>query len=234
VTSDPPLGPKLDWSPVAAPAREPLRGRHVLVRPLDPAADAELFYAATHAPLADESVWAYLPDGPYASAAQMRETMEQVAALEDPLFFTFVRLADQRPLGRAGYMAIDTGSGSIEIGGIVLAPELQRTVAATEALFLMMRHVLDDLGYRRLEWKCNDLNAPSRRAAERYGFTYEGTFRNHQVRKGHSRDTAWYSIVDAEWPPIRAGFEAWLAPENFDAEGAQRRPLAELIAGQRD
>ncbi len=230
---DLPLGPHIDWSPVARPEREEMRGSHVLVRPLDPAGDAEPFHAATHPPAAEEGLWTYLHDGPYESAEQLRTMMEWVAGLEDPLLFTFVRLADRRPLGRAAYMRIEPRSGVIEIGAILLSPELQRTVAATEAIYLMARHAFDDLGYRRLEWKCDALNAPSRRAAARYGFTFEGVFRQHMVVKGRNRDTAWFAITDEEWPRIRAGFEAWLAEGNFDAGGSQQRPLAELIAESR-
>jgi RimJ/RimL family protein N-acetyltransferase len=228
-----PLGPEVDWRPVAAPAREVHAGSRVVVRPLDPARDAEPFFAATHPPAAEPSLWAYLHDGPYESAAQLRAMMEAIEPLADPRFFSFDRLPDRRPLGRAAYMRIDTASGVIEIGGILLAPELQRTTAATEAIFLLIRHAFDELGYRRLEWKCDALNAPSRRAAERYGFRFEGIFRQHMVIKGRNRDTAWFAITDQEWPRIRAGFEAWLAPDNFDPAGAQKRHLASLIDASR-
>jgi RimJ/RimL family protein N-acetyltransferase len=127
-------------------------------------------------------------------------------------------------------MRIDPAVGSIEIGGIWFAPQLQRTAPATEAIYLLARHVFDDLGYRRLEWKCNALNAASRRAAERFGFRFEGVFRKHTIVKGRSRDTAWFSILDDEWPALRTAFEAWLDPTNFDATGAQKTSLAELTA----
>jgi len=141
-----------------------------------------------------------------------------------------VPLPGERPLGQAAYLRIVPDHGSIEIGNIWFGPPLQRTTAATEAIYLLARHAFDDLGYRRLEWKCNALNAASRRAAERFGFTFEGIFRNHLVVKGRNRDTAWFAIADDDWPAIRAGFEAWLAADNFDSEGSQKRPLGELIA----
>lgn len=149
---------------------------------------------------------------------------------KDSLYFTLVRLPDERPLGLASYLRITPEFGVIEIGHIWFGVALQRTTAATEAIYLLARHAFDDLGYRRLEWKCNALNAASRRAAERFGFTFEGVFRKHQIVKGRNRDTAWYEIVDEDWPAIRAGFESWLWPENFGSEGRQIRSLGELVA----
>jgi RimJ/RimL family protein N-acetyltransferase len=136
---------------------------------------------------------------------------------------------DDQPRGLASYQRITPEFGVIEIGHIWFGVPLQRTTAATEAIYLLARHVFDDLGYRRLEWKCNALNAPSRRAAERFGFTFEGVFRNHQVVKGRNRDTAWYAITDEDWPPIRNAFQAWLAPENFNSDGVQKRMLGDLM-----
>jgi RimJ/RimL family protein N-acetyltransferase len=219
------LEPDLNWKPVEPPERAPLQGEHVLLRPVDAAADAAPFFAATHPPAAEESLWRYMFDGPYKDAEEMRQAMEWAESVTDPLFFTIVRLADQRPLGRAAYMRIEPEHGVIEIGGILFAPELQRTVAATEAIYLLARHAFDDLGYRRLEWKCDAQNEASRRAAARFGFTYEGVFRQHMVIKGRNRDTAWFAIVDGDWPRLRSAFEAWLAPENFDAQGQQKRSL---------
>lgn len=219
--------PDLAWQPVEPPSRTPLEAEHVLLRPVDASVDAESFFAATHPPAAAEDIWRYMFDGPYGSAAEMREAMEEVQAVDDPLFFTILPRDDERPLGRAAYMRIEPGHGVIEIGGILLAPELQRTTAATEAIYLMIRHAFDDLGYRRVEWKCDALNEASRRAAERFGFFHEGTFRKHMMVKGRNRDTAWLAIADDEWPELRAGFEAWLAPENFDAQGRQKRRLQE-------
>lgn len=219
--------PRLAWKPVEPPSRAPLEGEHVLLRPVEAAADAEPFFAATHPPAAEESLWAYMFDGPYEDAAEMRQAMEWAEATEDPLFFTIVRLADERPLGRAAYMRVKPEHGVIEIGGILFAPELQRTIGASEAIHLMLRHAFDELGYRRVEWKCDAANDASRRAAERFGFAYEGTFRQHMVIKDRNRDTAWFSIADDEWPEIRIGYAAWLAPENFDAQGRQKRRLVD-------
>jgi RimJ/RimL family protein N-acetyltransferase len=163
----------------------------------------------------------------------MRVMLAEAASSEERIFFALVRLTDGRPLGFASYLQIRPEFGVVEIGNIVFGSPLKRTTAATEAIYLLARRAFDDLGYRRLEWKCNALNAASRAAAERFGFTFEGIFRNHQVVKGHNRDTAWLSITDREWPPIRAGFDAWLSPANFDADGHQLRPLEELIADAR-
>jgi RimJ/RimL family protein N-acetyltransferase len=225
-----PLGAELDWTPVARPARTPLRGSHVLLRPIDGATDAAPLYAVSHLPEGDPAIWTYLPDGPYESREHLREMLVWAETSRDPLYFTLVNLSDQRPLGLASYLRIAPEFGTIEIGHIWLGVPLQRTTPATEAIYLMARHVFDDLGYRRLEWKCNALNAASRRAAERFGFSFEGVFRNHQVIKGRNRDTAWYAIIEEEWPTIRSGFEAWLAPENFDSDGVQKRSLGNLIA----
>jgi RimJ/RimL family protein N-acetyltransferase len=221
------LGEKLDWHGARIPAREELRGRTVSLRPIDPKRDAESHYLETHEPTGDSSIWAYLPDGPYDDVDQMREALAAVATSSDPLWFSVVPAGLGVAVGRVSYMRIDPGMGTIEIGGIFFGPRLQRTTAATEAIYLLARHAFEDLGYRRLEWKCNALNAASRRAAERFGFQFEGIFRNHMVVKGRNRDTAWFSIIEAEWPRVAAGFEAFLAPENFDAEGRQRRSLAE-------
>lgn len=215
------------WEPVEPPSRGTSSGDRVLLRPVDAGADAEPFFEATHPPAAEESLWQYMFDGPYESAAEMRQAMEWVEGVDDPLFFTIVRLTDGRPLGRAAYMRITPEHGVVEIGGILLAPELQRTTGATEAIYLMIRHAFDDLGYRRVEWKCDARNDASRRAAERFGFVYEGTFRQHMVIKGRNRDTAWFAITDDDWPRLRTAFEAWLAPQNFDAQGRQQRRLEE-------
>ena len=157
------------------------------------------------------------------------------AATSDPLFFAIVERRSRRALGMASFLRIEQGHGVIEVGHIWYSPALQRTRLATEAMYVMARHVFDDLGYRRYEWKCNALNEPSRRAAVRLGFTFEGVFRQHMVIKGANRDTAWYSMLDGEWPAAKAAFEAWLRPDNFDADGRQLRSLAELrmVPGQR-
>lgn len=225
-----PLGAQLDWSPVRPPAREPLRGSHVLLRPVDATTDAKPLFAASHPPDGDPAIWTYLPDGPYEGPEHLGQMLTWAETSADSLYFTVVRLPDERPLGLASYLRITPEFGVIEIGHIWFGGPLQRTTAATEAIYLLAAHVFDDLGYRRLEWKCNALNAASRRAAERFGFKFEGVFRNHQIVKGRNRDTAWFAITDDEWLAIRTGFEAWLAAENFDADGRQQRPLGDLIA----
>jgi RimJ/RimL family protein N-acetyltransferase len=228
-----PLGREVDWKPVERPARTAHRGSRILVRPVESARDAGPLYAVSHPPTGDPAIWTYLPDGPYDSTEHLREMLEWAEGSDDPLYFTLEKLPEERPLGVASYLRITPEFGVIEIGHIWFGPALQRTAAATEAIYLMARHVLDDLGYRRLEWKCNALNAASRRAAERFGFSFEGVFRNHQVLKGRNRDTAWYAITDAEWPAIRAGFAAWLATGNFDDSGRQKQSLRALIAEAR-
>ncbi len=227
---DLPLGSPVDFAGARRPQRSALPGRHVTLRPVRPA-DAPALYRVSHPPDGDLRTWFYLPTGPYASAADMAPSIERQAASEDPLFLTIV--VDGEPAGIASYIRITPEHGSIEIGHIWFGATLKRTTAATEAIYLLARHAFDDLGYRRLEWKCNALNAASMRAAARFGFCFEGIFRQHQVIKGRNRDTAWFSIVDGEWPAIRAGFEAWLAPENFGPGEVQRRSLTELIAIQR-
>jgi RimJ/RimL family protein N-acetyltransferase len=229
----PALGEQLDWTPVEPPAHAPLRGSHVLLRPVDAANDAQALYAVSHPPEGDAAIWTYLPDGPYESPDHLRAMLAAVAGSRDPLFFTVLAGPDERPLGLVSYLRITPEFGVIEIGHIWFGAPLQRTTSATETIYLLARHAFDDLGYRRLEWKCNSLNVRSRRAAERFGFTFEGVFRQHQVVKGHNRDTAWYAMTDGEWPAVRAGFESWLSPANFDAEGCQIRSLGESIAQAR-
>src|SRR3954471_18618024 len=224
MTVEPPIGEELDWRPASRPGRTSLRGSHVLLRPVDVATDPEPLHAASREP----GNWTYLPDGPYETPAELQRMLEWAATSDNPLYFTLARLPDETPAGIASYLRITPEHGVIEIGHIWFGTALRRTSAATEAIYLLARHAFDDLGYRRLEWKCNALNTPSRRAAERFGFTFEGVFRKHMVVKGRNRDTAWYAITDEEWPRIRAGFEAWLAPENFDPGGVQLRSLQEL------
>jgi RimJ/RimL family protein N-acetyltransferase len=173
----------------------------------------------------DEAIWAYLFDGPYSTLAEFRASLEAAVPLKDPFRYTIVPLSSGRPEGMASYMRITPEHGVIEIGNIWFGTPMQRTTAATEAIYLLASNAFDALGYRRLEWKCNALNATSRRAAERFGFACEGTFERHMVVKGRNRDTAWYAITDARWPAVRAAFEAWLEPSNFDADGRQRRAL---------
>lgn len=174
-------------------------------------------------------MWDYLPYGPFADAAAHSAWVLGVQGSTDPLFFAITNksAASSQAAGVASYLRIDPNNGSIEIGHLAFAPRLQRTPAATEALFLMLDHAFA-LGYRRVEWKCNALNLPSRRAAQRLGFSYEGLFRQAAVVKGRNRDTAWYAMLDAEWPALRAAFVQWLHVDNFDAQGRQRLALSDL------
>jgi RimJ/RimL family protein N-acetyltransferase len=228
-----PVGEDVDWRPARRPERSELRGTHVLLRPLDPDRDAEALYAQSHPPAADPGLWAYLPTGPYRDCAELRDALLVAAASDDPLFFTLVTLPANQPAGVASYLRITPEHGVIEIGHIWFGASLRRTTAATEAIYLLATRAFDDLGYRRLEWKCDSLNQASRRAAERFGFRFEGVFRRHMVVKGRNRDTAWFAMTDDEWPAVRAGFRAWLGPDNLDAGGRQRRTLGELIDRER-
>ena len=195
----------------------------------------ELFEANLQA--IDDRNWTYLFYGPFDTLAAYRAFLSSMATLDDPLFHAVIDRAGGKAAGVAAYMRIDAPNGVIEVGHINYSPQLQRKPAGTEAMYLMMRRAFDELGYRRYEWKCDSLNEPSRRAAERYGFTFEGIFRQATVYKGRSRDTAWYSLLDSEWPTCKAAFEQWLAPENFDSEGRQRRSLqairSEIISAER-
>jgi RimJ/RimL family protein N-acetyltransferase len=215
----------LDWHGAKSPQRETHEGVLVRLEPLDSRRHgADLFAASAGA----DETWRYLPYGPFAGKDEFLRWLDERAALNDPLAFAIVDRSSRAARGIATFMSIVPEHGVIEIGHIWLSPALQRTRQATEAIFIMARHAFDDLGNRRLEWKCSNENAPSKRAAERFGFTFEGVFRHHRVDKGRNRDTAWFSIIDSEWPSRRSAFEAWLAPENFDAAGRQRRRLAEI------
>ena len=216
----------LGWSAAQRPARAPLIGEAVLLEPLDPSRHGDQLYAET---AGADSSWDYLAYGPFPDRDEFVRWLEQRAPLDDPLTFAIVDRASATARGLASLMRMDPANGVIEIGHIWLSPRLQRTRQATEAIYLISRYGFE-LGNRRLEWKCDALNAASRRAAERFGFVFEGVFRQHMVIKDRNRDTAWYSITDAEWPSRRAAFEAWLAPDNFDSSGAQKRALSELRA----
>jgi RimJ/RimL family protein N-acetyltransferase len=219
-----PIGGALPgWRPRPLPARQSLEGRHCRLEPLDADAHMAGLYAA-YALDEDGRGWTYLPYGPFQDWGAFEAWVEDATESDDPLFFAILD-GDGAPVGVASYLRIMPAIGTIEVGHIHFAPPLRRTAAATEAMYLMMRHAFEDLGYRRYEWKCDDLNAPSRAAAERLGFTYEGTHRQATIYKGRNRDTAWYSILDSEWPRVREALEAWLGPENFDADGEQRSRL---------
>lgn len=210
------------------PARAPLEGNSVILEPLDADRHGQDLFAAARG--ADES-WRYLPYGPFAGRTEFDAWLRQHAATADPLAFAIIDRDAGAARGIATLMSIVPEHGVVEIGHIWLSPVLQRTREATEAIFVLARYSFDGLGNRRLEWKCDAANEPSRRAAERFGFVFEGVFRQHRMIKGRNRDTAWYSITDGEWPRVRAAFEAWLSADNFDATGRQRRSLAEIRDG---
>jgi RimJ/RimL family protein N-acetyltransferase len=223
-----PIGAPLpEWSPRPLPRRSPIEGRFCRVEPLDPGCHAADLFAANSED-ADGRNWTYLPHGPYPSFDLYREYLDAAARRDDPLVHAIVDRPSGHAVGVASLMRIDPAAGVVEVGGINYSPRLQRRPAATEAMYLLMRRVFDELGYRRYEWKCDALNALSRAAALRLGFRYEGLFRQATVYKGRSRDTAWFSILDREWPVLRAAFERWLDPANFDGDGRQRISLASL------
>ena len=223
--SDRPVDP---LPPALWPARTVHGGCYCRLEPLDVRVHADALFAASHGSAEAERIWDYLAYGPFTDEAAFAAWVRGCTATADPLFFAIVDQARGSAAGVASFLNIHPPVGSIEIGHIWFGPVLQNTAAATEALYLMMGHALDELGYRRLEWKCNALNAASRSAARRLGFAFEGIFYNHTIAKDRNRDTAWYSILDDEWPAIRANFDAWLAPDNFDADGRQRASLGEL------
>jgi RimJ/RimL family protein N-acetyltransferase len=227
-STPPSMAPLADPSASPRPQRRVHEGQWARVEPLDVATHLTDLYAAGCGDKARDRIWDYLPYGPFASADAFRTYLEPQAVSEDPLFFAIRPHASGRAEGVATLMTIEPDQRSIEIGHIWLGPELQRTPAATEGLFLLIAHAMDDLGYRRMEWKCNAANAASRGAACRLGFTHEGVFYQHRIVKGCNRDTAWFSILDHEWPAIRDNFVTWLAPANFDAEGRQRQSLGDL------
>lgn len=226
-SSQPTVGPPVVPTPARPPHPVTLIGRFVTLVPLDPIAHSTALYEASHGP-EREDLWRYLFDGPYPNRSAFDTRMLQMAATRDPLFFTILDNISTKPVGYASYMRIEPAHRCIEVGSILFTPMLQRTPGATEAMYLMARHVFDDLGYRRYEWKCDALNDPSRRAALRLGFTFEGIFRQHMIIKGRNRDTAWYSMLDSEWPIRKRNFEQWLAPSNFDPQGRQKQSLASL------
>jgi RimJ/RimL family protein N-acetyltransferase len=226
-----PVGAELaGWSPRPRPPRAVMQGRYCRVEPLDAARHAAQLYDANSLD-GDGRMWTYLYSGPFESFDEYRAWVETRQPSEDPLFFAFIDAARGRAVGLGSYLRIDPANGSIEVGHLQFSPLMQRTVAATEAMYLMMMTAFD-LGYRRYEWKCDALNARSRRAAERLGFTFEGVFRQAAVYKGRSRDTAWFSIIDSEWPHLDAAYRAWLDPGNFDLDGQQRRSLGEIRVDQ--
>jgi RimJ/RimL family protein N-acetyltransferase len=223
------IGPSIDGHPAKRPEWVTLEGRWITLTPLDASAHAKALYEGSNGDAARESVWAYLFDGPYRSLDEFRANIELKARSADPLFFAVIDNASGRTVGYQTLMRIDAANRVIEVGNIMYTPAMQRTTGATEAQYLFARYVFEELGNRRYEWKCNALNAPSRRAAERFGFTFEGIFRQHMIVKGRNRDTAWFAMLDSEWPARKAAYERWLAPDNFDEKGRQKLKLSDLM-----
>ncbi|KTT12826.1 GNAT family acetyltransferase [Pseudomonas oryzihabitans] len=216
----------LDWTPARPPQPRPLQGQYVRLEPLDPARHgADLWQALQAGEQADATLWEFLPYGPFVDQTAFATWLATLAQGHDPLFYAVVDPSNGRALGQLSLMSIVPEHGSIEIGHVAFGGAMQRTSLATEAIHLLMQEAFA-LGNRRLEWKCNAANIRSKRAAERLGFRYEGLFRQHRVIKGLNRDTAWFSLLDHEWPAVAAGFQRWLAAENFDSEGRQRSALA--------
>ena len=221
------IGEPVETRSALRPEPVTLTGRAVTLVPLDAEAHGDSLFAKANGGDKDAS-WTYLFDGPYTDRAVFKANLAQKALSKDPLFFAILDNASGEAVGYQTLMRIEPVHRVIEVGNILYTPAMQRTIGATEAQYLFARHVFDDLGYRRYEWKCNDLNAPSKRAALRYGFAFEGVFRQHMIVKGRNRDTAWFAMLDSDWPACRAAFERWLDPANFDAQGQQKTALGAL------
>jgi RimJ/RimL family protein N-acetyltransferase len=226
-----PIGSPLPgWKPPARPSRHTLEGRYCRVVPLDESHTNDLYAAMLLDD--DDRQWTYLPYGPFATLDEYSAWVRAAAETSDPLVFAIVSAATGKAVGIAAYLRIFPENGSIEVGHLFFSQHLKRTAAATEAMFLMMKEAFD-LGYRRYEWKCDAYNAPSRAAAGRLGFTFEGIFRQATVYKERTRDTAWFSVIDSEWPRLSDAFTSWLAPANFDAAGRQKQSLSALVRAAR-
>lgn len=220
--------PLISWQPVAAPPRQCLTGLHVRLEPLDPTRHGDDLWQSLQGPDADPELWNYMAYGPFTERGLFNAWLNSQAASSDPLFFSVIDLSQQHAVGLLSFLHMMPKDGCIEIGHIAFARSMQRSPASTEAVYLLARLALGTLGYRRLEWKCDALNDRSMRAARRLGFSYEGLFRQHMLVKGRNRDTAWFSILDREWPACNRAFEHWLAADNFDAKGRQKQRLQEL------
>ena len=219
-----PVGHALaNWTPPAWPSRDTMLGHYCRLESLDAAVHGDALYQAISSQ-PDDASWTYMPYGPFKSREDYQLWLNKVCGQSDPQFYAIVDRATERPLGVVAYLRITPASGSIEVGHIHYSPALRRSRLATEAMLLMMQHAFQ-LGYRRYEWKCDTLNGPSRAAALRYGFTFEGIFRQATVVKGRNRDTAWHSIIDRDWPAIEAAYQRWLEPSNFDEQGRQKAKL---------
>ncbi len=217
------------WKTPPVPPRETMQGRFCRLESLDAGRHTDALFEA-YALDAEGRMWTYLSRGPFATRESYRAWMDGACAGDDPLYYAIVDLATGKAVGVASYMRIDPANGCIEVGNLAFSPLLQKKPAATEAMYLMMKRAFD-LGYRRYEWKCDTLNAPSRAAALRLGFAFEGIFRQAVIYKGRSRDTAWFSVIDQEWPALKDVFERWLEPANFDERGSQNIRLSVLSSG---
>jgi len=224
-----PVGSPVDDRSAPRPVHCILEGKYGRLRPIEPARDAERLYRLSHGETR-QALWAYLSSGPFATPSDFEGHVASIAASTTDTVYWAIADATDAAVGWLSLMRIEPRHRVIEVGNILYTPLLQRTRLATEAQFLIARHVFEDLGYRRFEWKCNDLNAPSRRAAVRFGFSYEGRFRQHMIIKGRNRDTAWYAMLDHEWPECKANYERWLAPGNFDENGRQRTKLNPILS----
>lgn len=227
-----PIGePLANWSARPLPGDVTLAGAFCRLEPLDVDRHAGDLYAAYRA-AADGRDWTYMFAGPFENADAYRSYAETAARSTDPKHYAVIDTGLGRAVGTLSLMRVDPGNGAIEVGNVAFSPLMQQRPVSTEAQFLLMQYVFDELHYRRYEWKCDSLNAPSRKAADRLGFSFEGIFRQAVIYKGRSRDTAWFSIIDQEWPSLKAAFLAWLAADNFGSEGKQVRTLAEIRKGQ--
>jgi RimJ/RimL family protein N-acetyltransferase len=222
-----PIGPEVPAHAAPRPERRVIAGRFIRLEPLDPDRHGSSLWQETHG-IGAAARWQYLFDEPFAEENSFRDFLARKGASTDPLFYAIIDLSSGRAMGFETLMRIDPTHRCIEVGNILYGKSLQRTPGATEAQYLLMRYIFEDLGYRRYEWKCNALNEPSRRTALRLGFTFEGIFRKHMIVRGRNRNTAWYSMLDDDWPAAKAAFERWLAPSNFDSAGVQRQSLAAL------
>jgi RimJ/RimL family protein N-acetyltransferase len=207
------------------PGRIELAGRVVALTPIIPGEHGDELWEGTRT---HDDLWTYMAQGPFSDRSTFDTHVQWMASSEDPIFYAIVERVSKLALGYASYLRIELNHRVIEVGNIVYTPKLQRTVGATEAMYLMMRYAFEELGYRRYEWKCDSNNMPSRRAALRLGFQFEGIFRQHMIVKGLNRDTAWFSIMDSEWPKRKRALETWLNPENFDGQGRQKLSLSKL------
>jgi RimJ/RimL family protein N-acetyltransferase len=224
-----PIGPLVESHPAKRPERLTLKGRWITLAPLDREAHSKDLFEASSGDARRDAVWDYLFNGPFDDFKEFAADIEVKAKAADPHYFAIIDNVSGRAVGYASLMRIDPPNRVIEVGGIMYAPAMQRTPGATEAQYLLARYVFDELGYRRYEWKCNALNGPSRRAAERFGFTFEGIFRQHMIIKGRNRDTAWFAMLDSEWPERKTAYERWLAPGNFDDQRRQKTRLSDLM-----